>query len=106
MNLDFRCDKAVEGARLYALAIQHHTTCGECRFAQAFALQPQGAMCTRLHKGHTGRVVTFDLPACSLFEERAGKDLGMALPRPRSIAVDAGQTQKTSPAVMAGTATH
>jgi len=77
MNLDFRCEMALEGARTYEAAHQHGHVCGECRFAQVFAVQPRAA-CAASGIENAGRVVSVTRPACRHYVARPANDIVMA----------------------------
>ena len=77
MNLDFRCERAFEGARAFAAAHYNGHECGECRFAQLFAEQDRGE-CVAAGSEHFGRVMSAACPACHRFEERLQSDVVIA----------------------------
>ena len=82
MNLDFRSEQAIRGARMFALAQCSGRTCADCRFAQPFTLQPSGAVCVHRQYGRTGRSIKLDLPACAEFLARPATDLALTIPAP------------------------
>jgi len=77
MNLDFRCERAVEGARGYAAARYNGHQCGECQFAQLFALEGR-AECVATGNEHLGQMRIMTSPACQRFVLRPAGEVVMA----------------------------
>ena len=77
MNLDFRCEKAIAGARAYAAARYSGHRCGECQFAQLFAVEER-AECIAPGNEHFGQMRVTSSPACTRFAERSGGEVTMA----------------------------
>lgn len=78
MNLDFRAEKLMEGARTFERAAHHHgRVCGECRFAQTFAVQPR-AVCAAGRIDGARETVAVTRPACRRYAERPANDVVMA----------------------------
>jgi len=86
MNLDFRCDQAMAGARAYASGCHANHFCAECRHAQLFTAQPSGAFCRQLDDGRysqgfpVARSVRVLQPACRHYQPRPADDLEFAPP--------------------------
>ena len=89
MNLDFRSEKALEGARAFAAARHDGHRCGECRFAQVFAVQPR-AVCVAGDIESTGKVMTVTRRACRHFAMRTEEDtvIAQSLARPAIESAD------------------
>jgi len=62
-------DEARPSPRSHALHV-----CGECRYAQLFAVQPR-AVCTRDGSASKGMVLFAGQPACADMSPRAGEEL-------------------------------
>jgi hypothetical protein len=77
MNLDFRCEKALEGAHAFAAAHCDGHRCGECQFAQLFALEDR-AECVAAGNEHFGQMRLVTSPACRRFARRPGACVMMA----------------------------
>lgn len=79
MNLSFRSQQALEGARQYLDSTRGHAdcVCAECKFAQMFAVQPR-ALCKHPAGPQRGRVLFAGGPACVAFQALPGVDLRMA----------------------------
>ena len=78
MNLDFRCERAMAGASIFAVATHQSHTCAECRNAQLFALQSHGALCAQFNGRRERRSILVEQPACGNFEQRPSNDLELA----------------------------
>ncbi len=77
MNLDFRSDMILAGAREFEQAHHDGHACGECRFAQMFAVQPR-ALCTHPGAEYAGRVLPAARPSCRSFSARPADALELA----------------------------
>lgn len=77
MNLDFRCEKAIAGARAYAAARYSGHQCGDCQFAQLFAVEDRAA-CVATGNEHLGQMRVMTSPACARFAERPMGEVTMA----------------------------
>ena len=77
MNLDFRSEAALSGARAFAARRQDGRTCAECSFAQLFAVQP-GALCTAPGTKCFGKHMSVTQPACRRYAARPADDTALA----------------------------
>ena len=77
MNLDFRSEKLIQGARSFAAAHQDGHVCGQCRYAQMFAVQPRAA-CAAGSAANAGQVMSVTRAACRHYAERPARDTAMA----------------------------
>ena len=77
MNLDFRSDKALEGARAFAEGHNNGHQCSECQFAHLYALEDR-AECVNSGNEHFGRVRLATSPACRRFATRPVTDVVVA----------------------------
>ena len=79
MNLDFRSDKALLGARTFAGGRNDSYICVGCSYAQFFAVQP-GAFCTAADSVCVGKPVPLIQPACADYVTRPQVDMALAAP--------------------------
>jgi hypothetical protein len=79
MNLSFRSQQALKGARQYLDSTRGHAdcVCAECRFADMFAVQPR-ALCKHPVGPQRGEVLFASAHACIAFQAPPGVDLRMA----------------------------
>ena len=77
MNLDFRSDKALDGARAFAAGHNNGHQCSECQFAQLYALEDR-AECVSSGNVFFGRVRLATSPACRRFVMRRTAELVVA----------------------------
>ncbi|HZL65527.1 MAG TPA: hypothetical protein VFD50_11375 [Thermoleophilia bacterium] len=78
VNLDFRAEKLMEGARTFERAAHHNgRVCGEGRYAEPFAEQPRAA-CVAIGRDGARGTVAVTRPACRMFAERPANDTAMA----------------------------
>jgi hypothetical protein len=77
MNLDFRSETALAGARTYAAGRHDGHTCADCGFAQLFAVQP-GALCTAAGSERAGKHLQLAQRACHCYVPRPAQDTTMA----------------------------
>ena len=77
MNLDFRSDKALDGARAFAAGHNNGHQCSECQFAQLYALEDR-AECVSSGNVFFGRVRLATSPACRRFAVRPVTDVVVA----------------------------
>ena len=77
MNLDFRSETALAGARAFAAGHQDGHTCVECSFAQLFAVQPR-ALCAAPASERSGRLLPVTQPACRHYVARPANDTTVA----------------------------